>query len=169
MAKSIEWTCEYRNCDAVFKRYQCYVDKGIKRFCCQRHASLENAAIEKQNNNYKNRNIPTYECKWCDSVTQNTSLSCNDCKRVEKLVKEIRKQSGVLDEFTPIDYTLMLEKQNGMCGICGIERCSTGRKFSIDHDHITGKVRGLLCVGCNIRLGWYENKKNDIELYLNGM
>lgn len=50
------------------------------------------------------------------------------------------------------DYEARLEQQGGVCGICG-ERCDTGRRLAVDHDHDTGAIRGLLCRGCNTGLG----------------
>lgn len=53
------------------------------------------------------------------------------------------------------DYVEMLAKQGGGCKICG--RKDSGRKkqkyFSLDHDHVTGKIRGLLCAPCNTLIG----------------
>ena len=49
-------------------------------------------------------------------------------------------------------YQQMVKKQNGVCAICG-KQDSSGRRLSIDHDHVTGKVRGLLCLKCNRALG----------------
>ncbi len=55
------------------------------------------------------------------------------------------------------DYDKMSEEQNGVCAICdGINL--DGRRLYVDHDHETGKVRGLLCLKCNNRLGVLENK-----------
>jgi len=61
------------------------------------------------------------------------------------------------------DFNSMIENQNGQCGICA-------RKFStknntlgypcVDHDHLTKKVRGILCRGCNSGIGGFK----DIEL-----
>lgn len=66
------------------------------------------------------------------------------------------------------DYKLLYEKQNGVCAICGkpeIAKNNTGttRLLSIDHDHQTGKVRGLLCMSCNIFLGHLEKNAKYIS------
>jgi len=53
-------------------------------------------------------------------------------------------------------YNSILGNQLGVCAIC----CKTnpnGQILSIDHDHKTGKVRGLLCIKCNSAVGILEN------------
>lgn len=62
------------------------------------------------------------------------------------------------------DPEKMLQDQKGLCGICSREitlEKSFGSKTSayVDHDHITGKVRELLCHRCNSLLGVVENKE----------
>lgn len=54
------------------------------------------------------------------------------------------------------DYYALLEHQNGVCAICG-EICITQERLSVDHDHLTGKVRGLLCRRCNLGLGHFQD------------
>lgn len=49
----------------------------------------------------------------------------------------------------------MIEAQAGLCGIC-CEPMKPGRDTNVDHDHATGRVRGLLCRVCNTRLGRIE-------------
>lgn len=62
--------------------------------------------------------------------------------------------------ITQEDFDLMLTDQGGRCKICFTDTPGGGRsKFSIDHDHVTGKVRGLLCLACNTGLG---NFKDDL-------
>ena len=51
-------------------------------------------------------------------------------------------------------YVELLEAQNGACAICAGAH-SDGRPLYVDHDHSTGKVRGLLCMGCNGGLGCF--------------
>lgn len=58
-------------------------------------------------------------------------------------------------------------EQIGLCPICG-NPLPKGYKAYIDHDHKTGKVRGLLHLRCNTFLGEYENKKDNINNYLGG-
>jgi hypothetical protein len=53
--------------------------------------------------------------------------------------------------ITVEDYDQMLESQGGGCYICGVGPSS--RALDIDHDHRTGKVRGLLCSNHNRALG----------------
>jgi hypothetical protein len=45
----------------------------------------------------------------------------------------------------------LFESSDGLCALC-LEEPAT----DIDHDHVTGKVRGALCKSCNIGLGWVE-------------
>jgi hypothetical protein len=58
-------------------------------------------------------------------------------------------------------YNEILVSQGGRCAICRIEKCKTGRRFAVDHDHGTGKVRGILCSACNIGIG---HMQDDPEL-----
>lgn len=59
--------------------------------------------------------------------------------------------------ITVEDYDALFSKQGGMCAICGTTKSGKqGQHFAIDHDHSTGRVRGLLCIKCNGWLGWYE-------------
>jgi hypothetical protein len=51
----------------------------------------------------------------------------------------------------------MLLDQNGKCAICDRDATHFKRKLSVDHDHRTGKIRGLLCMRCNIKIGHFEN------------
>jgi len=53
------------------------------------------------------------------------------------------------------EYELLLEKQNGVCALCG--NPPVGRHLSVDHNHITGKIRGLLCVRCNQMISVFDD------------
>ncbi len=52
------------------------------------------------------------------------------------------------------DYQRKLDAQGGVCAICGASEPGMGRaRFSVDHDHVYGGLRDLLCGRCNIVLG----------------
>jgi hypothetical protein len=53
------------------------------------------------------------------------------------------------------DYNAMLARQGGACAIC--KQAPTRRPLFVDHCHTTGKVRGLLCHGCNAALGFMRD------------
>jgi len=62
-------------------------------------------------------------------------------------------RNPVWQRLTPDQYAEMLEAQGGGCAICGNPPKS--RKLDEDHDHRTGRTRGLLCHRCNRALpGW---------------
>ena len=57
--------------------------------------------------------------------------------------------------MTMEEYDTLLEKQGGVCAVCGTDDTtySKGNHFHVDHNHTTGKVRGLLCGHCNLAIG----------------
>jgi len=64
------------------------------------------------------------------------------------------------------DYEVLLGEQRGLCLICS----SSDIKLFVDHDHNTGKVRGLLCSTCNTGLGMFKDSVeilNKAKEYLN--
>lgn len=65
-------------------------------------------------------------------------------KRNARLVREY----GI----TLADYAVMLDFQHGRCAICG-DFPAHDKVLHVDHCHLTGKVRGLLCPNCNHALG----------------
>jgi hypothetical protein len=64
------------------------------------------------------------------------------------------------------EYNILLENQKDSCAICKRSRFSFAKKLAVDHDHVTGRVRGLLCGQCNTSLPLFENdswRLNAIE------
>jgi hypothetical protein len=101
------------------------------------------------------------------------SLYCKDCKkgidkkwRNTKHGKIIKKANKFFARYgiSLQEYEKMFEEQLGCCAICGRNQSEFKRALSVDHDHKTGKIRGLLCNGCNNRvLSVVENASNLIE------
>ena len=94
--------------------------------CCQVEKPLNEYYYRKDNSSYRT------ECKECVIERQ----------RYKKL--------GVCNT----EYDKMLVQQKGACDICKSKlNSSRYTKLSVDHDHHTGKVRGLLCMQCNAAIG----------------
>lgn len=81
----------------------------------------------------------------------------NQLKYKETLWRHI----GIKD-FSFQEYEKLLKKQSGVCAICG-DSPGSNRLLCVDHDHNTGKVRGLLCDFCNTKL---VSSKHSVELLL---
>ena len=58
-------------------------------------------------------------------------------------------------QLTEADYQQMTDVQRGVCKIC--KTPPTKRRLSVDHDHDSGSVRGLLCHKCNFGLGFFRD------------
>ena len=79
----------------------------------------------------------------------------------EKRSDSIVKSYGI----TLNDYDQLLQFQGGGCAICGSKEAKTKRngRFCVDHDHLTGKVRGLLCAPCNRGIGLLKDDPEIIQ------
>jgi hypothetical protein len=76
----------------------------------------------------------------------------------------LKKEYGI----SLLDYNNMLIEQQNVCDICK-NKCVSGKNLAVDHDHDTGKVRGLLCCKCNRGLGNFNDNLDLLEyavLYL---
>lgn len=70
--------------------------------------------------------------------------------------------------ITVEEYISLLENQNSKCAIC--KRIQLTKSLAVDHNHKTGKVRGLLCGNCNLALGLLEDNATFLQAgidYLN--
>lgn len=70
-----------------------------------------------------------------------------------------RKYNITLD-----DYNKMLLEQDGKCWTCSIKAEEQKNKvLVVDHNHLTGEVRGLLCSNCNSAIGLLKESQEIIE------
>jgi hypothetical protein len=71
----------------------------------------------------------------------------------------LRRKYGI----TSADFDAILKRQRAACAICRCGEVARGRdgkkRLKVDHDHATGRVRGLLCNACNTALGHLERKE----------
>lgn len=74
--------------------------------------------------------------------------------------KQIKRLYGLSES----SFMSMWESQKGRCKICGdhLSLCAKGG-FATDHNHLTGKVRGILCKPCNHGLGLFKDSPSVLE------
>lgn len=80
--------------------------------------------------------------------------TCIDCRQKHRSISNITKY----------DYAKLLVEQNNCCAICGIEATELKRELSVDHNHETHKIRGLLCGHCNIGLGNFKDSTTLLSI-----
>jgi hypothetical protein len=92
-------------------------------------------------------------CKSCVLTTLRDRYSAQGNR-----TKVLRYRYGLTDS----DYERMSISQDARCAICQSTTPGLNKPhFHVDHDHLTGAIRGLLCAKCNRALGLF---KDDIEL-----
>jgi len=101
-----------------------------------------------------------YQCRECKAAYSRGYYQTDRGKEFHR-IRNI-KSYGI----TPKQHIKMYVDQNGCCGICG--EAIPYSKVYIDHDHKTDKVRGLLCITCNLQLGILEMEEfvNRAKAYL---
>lgn len=83
-------------------------------------------------------------------------------KNAEKLSRQSadharRRRYGL----SPDDIQRMRDEQGGRCRICE-DLLGEGRAMAVDHCHTTGRVRALLCTGCNTGLGSFKERTDSL-------
>lgn len=103
------------------------------------------------------------------SIKIKPNCKIQDCERPHiakefcKIHYEMIRQNMVIDQKA----RSMIDNHSGLCDICKTHIPGFGRKnLSVDHDHSTGIVRGMLCQKCNIGIG---NFNDNVELLKNAI
>lgn len=127
-----------------------------------------------------------YRCKECDKAWQrdrNASFAnlgdarvlpetqrcsrCEEVKPAEAFALNRTRRTGLQGVcyachrdrrygLLPGQFDQLMADQDGKCAICR-QTCPRQMELSVDHDHATGKVRGLLCQNCNAALGMFKD------------
>jgi len=108
-----------------------------------------------------NRDTKHSYCRNCRTLKQreyNKKYRDTDHGK-EKMLQLVKSWNRKKNGFTGETFNETLEYQNYLCAICGSDKPSkSGKKdWHADHDHLTGKARGILCAGCNTLLGRLES------------
>ena len=105
--------------------------------------------------NVARRGGRSYQCKECELSAKKERYSPEENANIK-----LKSNYGITLE----DYDRMLEDQGGCCKVCGTSEPGSGKgRFAVDHNHNTGKIRGLLCSHCNTGLGKFKDSPDLLE------
>ena len=104
------------------------------------------------------------------------SPRCKPCAREDNNAKQARYRASPTNtiklrylesryRITVEEFAKMETEQEGLCAICRKPPGGRWKRLHVDHDHATGKVRGLLCFRCNAMLG---HAQDDTETLVRG-
>jgi hypothetical protein len=92
---------------------------------------------------------------------------CKSCVKVY-MASGVKRKSRLKTTYglTAGAYDAMVDAQGGKCASCGRPPSDEDRggRLAVDHDHRTGRVRGLLCVRCNTALGLLREDRDVITM-----
>lgn len=98
---------------------------------------------------------PNSNNHWCKVCLEQNRKARYDAKKTRD--KNLQQNYR---GFTSNNYDALFLKQGGVCAACGK---LPKRYLHVDHDHVTGEVRGLLCHGCNAALGHLRDSPTIIR------
>lgn len=110
---------------------------------------------------------------WIDRSTKTgLSSACRGCSNQRQ--REQYKNSGnktkshgyniqAVYGISELGYQTLFTDQEGRCAICGVHQSRIPRRLHVDHDHRTGKVRGLLCGKCNSGIGLLKDEVSILQ------
>jgi hypothetical protein len=141
----------------------------MNKLCPQCNKELPISSFNKAN---RRDGLQTY-CRECHNAMQRIKYAQDPMAKVKRQIRagrrkerdplvqrraELKRLYGITLE----DYVDLFSKQNGVCAIC-LEECKTRKSLSVDHNHSTGKVRGLLCNRCNRAIGMLNDDTDILE------
>src|ERR1035438_2699015 len=120
--------------------------KGLKGFQLGNQLTRKRVCIQGHDTAIVGRDKAANNCKECRRRASRASYYKFNDKR-----RDYRYQATF--GISLMEYNTMFAIQNGLCAGCHRHQTQFNTRFAVDHDHKTGKVRGLLCRSCNWVLG----------------
>lgn len=105
-------------------------------------------AVKRFHKDSRTKSGYNYVCKVCRNARNRRYKQSSRTLR-KRWEKHINDSYGITGE----EYDKKFKQQAGLCEICERPPNPNGRRLAVDHNHTTGKVRGLLCSKCNQGIG----------------
>ena len=145
-----------KECGKIFKISQGRHKKGGAKYCSRKCYSIAFTGIG--NPHWKggvNQDKKKYQKKWFQKYKERSKPR----RKLLEFKCRLKRNFGISIE----QYNDMLKNQDNKCAICLIDQKDYIRKFGVDHNHTTKKVRGLLCTQCNSILGYSRDSIETLQ------
>ena len=95
------------------------------------------------------------DCKECNQKQKAAKWAATplEIRQAKNTTTRLKYQYGI----TPFDYDEKVKEQSNKCFICKQEAGYNNKPLYVDHCHVTGTVRKLLCQHCNSGLGMFKD------------
>lgn len=145
-----------------------------KCFKCKKTKSLmefHKNGYQRKKEKHKGTSGLRNDCKECSTAIHRVYFNENTDEinarrraayhedKTKAIAWNLKRYYGITLEF----YNQMMRNQNNKCAVCEISQGDSDRRFSVDHCHTTGRIRGLLCTNCNRGLGLLKDDPKLIE------
>jgi len=159
---------------------KCKINKELDQFRFRkdrnRHITVCKQCMSIQSKEYRNKNIEEITRKHIifrqinkEKIKIRNKISHEKRKDKIKLNyinnKQKIKENYLINNYgiNSENYNNMFNNQGGCCKICKIHQSELKISLCVDHDHVTGKIRGLLCSACNRAIGLLKDDYKILE------
>jgi hypothetical protein len=131
--------------------------KGICRSCYEKQLLASNPE-------YRNRQLQNAK-GWKIQNKKRISRQGADYRAKIADVLYHRQRRDTLKKYgiTQHDFDCMLARQGDCCAICGKHKDDMKTSMHVDHCHVSGRVRGLLCFRCNYGISWFQDNPVTLD------
>jgi Recombination endonuclease VII len=112
-----------------------------------------------------------FQLRVLPTGTRTRRPECTTCKRQRERDKYTSWSDATREisrvrryGLTPLAFAEMLQAQEYKCGCCRDPLPNITKHVHIDHDHKTGRVRGVVCRDCNMALGYGRDDPTRLRM-----
>lgn len=149
------------HCGVTFTRVR---TSGQPRVYCSRKCTLAAAEERKRQ---RNADLGPRRCACGVEVTTPVGKPvCPACRKDPRPDAQVKERARTLRLYglTQAGWDELVAQQGNRCAVCRTDKPGgRGERWHIDHDHVTGNVRGLLCHRCNMGVGFFMDDPEVIE------
>lgn len=152
-------------CKLCAKKHDRSYGAGIfcSEYCCRKHNGTSGGKIAQKK---RTKSIRKYMSDMSDEDRRVWGEKRSISRSSNYVVRAGTTKIGKVPLNISIEDLVRYKESHQSCEICGAHRGIYIKGLAVDHQHGTDNFRGLLCMSCNTKLGWYENNQYAINNYL---